>query len=300
MGDIRVTKPEPVEIVGAHSADSLRFICFEQYPETNPPWKATVVGFNGWNPTLTFPNVKEIPPGVPSSAPGTTVYQRPTQSDIDAAKIDSSFSHIDFSNNYFSFLKPFEYIGSPPGMRYGLYKVLPYFDYPGVGPDSQEVPITIYEEGSPRDTTWVTPGWNDTYFGSGPHAGANENFPNTAYVHIYKTTHETFTDSITVIQYFYFYPYNHWWNRHEGDWQRIHVVASSRDSTTAEIMGVEYLFHKAHFSYYNDYRLMPDITSDFVFNPRENIKLIQGRHPVVYVGPGSHAAYPTGGDFLVY
>ena len=45
---------------------------------------------------------------------------------------------------------------------------------------------------------------------------------------------------------------------------------------------------------------MPDITSDFVFNPRENIKLIQGRHPVVYVGSGSHAAYPTGGDFLVY
>ena len=207
-GNVRVTKPEPVRIVGARSADSLRFRCYEQHPETNPPWEATIVGFSGWNPTLTFPNVKKIPLSSvpPSSGPGTTVYHRPTPEDIENAKVDSNFLRIDFSNNNFSFLTTFDYIGTPPGMRSGLYKVLPYFDYPGVGPEGKEVPITIYEEGSPRDTTFVTPGWNDTYFGSGPHAGENEDFPNTAYVHVSKTTHETYADSITVIQYFYFYP----------------------------------------------------------------------------------------------
>ena len=124
-------------------------------------------------------------------------------------------------------------------------------------------------------------------------------------MHIYKTTHKAYTDSITVIQYFYFYPYNHFWNRHEGDWPRVNVVVSSRDPATAEAIGVEYLFHKAHLSYYNDYVMkrevhpdeivtmsMPDITSSFVFSPQENVKLSQGTHPVVYVGAGSHASFP--------
>ena len=129
------------------------------------------------------------------------------------------------------------------------------------------------------------------------------------------TTHEAYTDSITVIQYFYFYPYNRWWNNHEGDWQRIHVVVSSRNSATAEVIGMEYLFHGAHVSYYKDYpynynelgqiventgQYYPDLTTSFVFKPRENLKLSQGTHPIVYVGAGSHAAYPTGGNYIAY
>ena len=59
---IRVIKPEPVGIVFAQDADSLRFSYEERYPETGPPFEGTVVGFEGWNPPLTFPNVKKIPP----------------------------------------------------------------------------------------------------------------------------------------------------------------------------------------------------------------------------------------------
>ena len=138
-------------------------------------------------------------------------------------------------------------------------------------------------------------------------------------MHIYKTDHEAYTDSITVIQYFYFYPYNHFWNRHEGDWPRVHVVVSSRDPMTAEVIGVEYLFHKAHLSYYEDYFMslevppgvgnsgggtvmtrMPDLTADFVFDPQQEVKLSQGTHPVVYVGAGSHASYPFGGKTILH
>ena len=79
---IRVIKPEPVGIVFAQSADSLRFTYYELHPETNPPYEGTVVGFKGWNPPLTFPNVKKIPPPPPVFAPGTTVYLRPTPEEI--------------------------------------------------------------------------------------------------------------------------------------------------------------------------------------------------------------------------
>ncbi len=111
---------------------------------------------------------------------------------------------------------------------------------------------------------------------------------------------------IPVIQYLYFYPYNHWWNRHEGDWQRIHVIVNTRhlhdNIDDIEVLGVEYLLHGAHLSYYDDYVMtfeippgvggggttitesMPDLTTSLVFNPRENIKLSQGTHPIVYVG----------------
>ena len=175
------------------------------------------------------------------------------------------------------------YSGVPLGFKErdrGLFTVQPRFDYPGNDPTS----------------------WNSTYFGNGPHAGENENFPNTAYVHIYKTTHEAYSDSITVIQYFYFYPYNHWWNKHEGDWPRVDVVVSSSDPNdpTLEVLGVEYSFHGAHLSYYNDYDSNPAITSNFVFNPRREIRLNQGTHPIIYVSAGGHGSYPTGGTYTLY
>ena len=47
-------------------------------------------------------------------------------------------------------------------------------------------------------------------------------------------------------------------------------------------------------------RTYPDLTSGFVFNPRRNIKLSQGTHPVIYVGAGSHASFPTGGRIRIY
>ena len=81
-----------------------------------------------------------------------------------------------------------------------------------------------------------TDGWNAEYRRIG------ENFPNTAYVHIYKRVVDQYSaqyDSVTVIQYHYFYPYNDWRNDHEGDWPQIDVVVSSDDPSTATVLGVE-------------------------------------------------------------
>ena len=158
--------------------------------------------------------------------------------------------------------------------------------------------------------------WNAEYERIG------ENFlnANTAYVHIYDKILAEYEDNLTVIQYHYFYPYNHWWNNHEGDWQRVDVVI---DSSEEEVIGVEYRFHSAHLSYYKDYTspqgpnpfssakilghrpefcCVPSagLTDSFVFNPRTDLKLSQGTHPIVYVGAGSHATYPVGGKIKIY
>ena len=197
---------------------------------------------------------------------------------------------VDFLQNNFAFLGFFgdEYTGRPllEGITYayGQYTLIPYFDYPGKGKE----------------------GWNDTYFGEsgrGPRAGENENFPNTAYVHIYKRVvdqYEATYDSVTVIEYKYFYPYNDWWNNHEGDWQGIDVVVSSRNPATAELLGVEYRFHGAWLSYYKDYGDKPGITDSFVFNAVGDVRLAAHTHPVAYIGAGSHAAYPIGGDIKIF
>ena len=143
--------------------------------------------------------------------------------------------------------------------------------------------------------------WNEAYFDEeGAYFG--EDFPNTAYVHIYERTIPKYAakyGSITVIQYKYFYPYNDWWNNHEGDWQGIDVVVSSRNPVTAEFLGVEYRFHGVWLSYYKDYDDKPGITGSVVFNPQRAVRLI-GTHPVAYIGAGSHAAYPIGGEIELF
>lgn len=279
-GDISVTKPEPVEIVGADSSSNLWYIAKD---------------LRGDRQT--------------TSAPRRRYHPSPDESDIEAV-----CPHLDFSANQFAFLTDNCQISYNGIAEIGLdvLNPLPWGQQPTVPVNGFVAPGHFNYPGS-------TPAlWDSVYFGKGAYARNDymgSNFPNTAYVHIYKTTHEAYTDSITVIQYFYFYPYNHWWNNHEGDWQRIHVVVSSRNSATAEVIGVEYLFHGAHVSYYKDYpynynelgqtventgQYYPDLTTSFVFNPRENLKLSQGTHPIVYVGAGSHAAYPTGGNYIAY
>ena len=182
--------------------------------------------------------------------------------------------NVSLGRNQFSFLsRKFEYRGRPRGLGRGTYSLEPHFNYPG---DEKNE-------------------WNDIYFGTGDKAG--HNFDNTGYVHIYKTTHENYADSITVVQYYYFYPYNDFENNHEGDWPHVNLVLNSRTPSSAEVLGVEYLFHGKSLSYYNNYSANPDITSDIVFNPREKIRLIQGTHPAVYVSVGGHGSYPTGGNY---
>ena len=193
---------------------------------------------------------------------------------------------VNFLQNKFAFLpNKFRYTGIPPNYNSDTYRIEPRFDYPGN-----------------NGTTW-----NAAYEGG---SKAGENFPNTAYVNVFKDTISHISDAtrtkdkpVTIYQYWYFYPYNDWWNKHEGDWQLINGVV------TGVVVGVEYLFHEAHLTYYDDeflrslgYNLQrPQVsnvsTHNPKFNPREEIRLSGLSRPIVYVGAGSHAAYPTGGTY---
>ena len=249
-GGIRILKPEPVEIMGAHSAENLRFWAVTK-DELFGDQVYEIDSYLGWEP--------------------------PVENQL---KLEDS--KVDFSQNKFAFFVNGLYVGNPPGSApLTQQAVYAYFDYPG---ETSET-------------------WNAEYKKTG------ENFRNTAYVHIYKRKVSTYMDSVTVIQYKYFYPYNDWWNDHEGDWQGIDVVVSSSDPNTATILGVEYRFHGAWLNYYKDWGSNPGLTTNFVFNPRTEVKLspgptrdgvVQYTHPVVYVGAGSHGGYPIGGEIQVY
>ena len=146
----------------------------------------------------------------------------PSDVKLNEKKWDPGKERIKLLENKFAFFDGLEdlkftaTVGSQnmvPGETYTLKDA--YFDFSGVAPAK----------------------WNDTYKKIG------ENFPNTAYVHIYEEEIEQYKDtygSVVVIQYFYFYPYNDWWNNHEGDWPHIDVVVSSWDPENAEVLGVEW------------------------------------------------------------
>ena len=267
---IIVLKPEPVNIMGATSADRIMV-------------HITDLGTGNLQASGRFGTLIES--GV-----------------LDTSEVRSHQQewNSDFLGNKWAFLTKSElkYLVSETSkgkLAQGLYFLNIFLDYPGKTPKE----------------------WNDTYLGSGPYAGAN--FPNTAYVHIYPTILSSYDFDLTVIQYHYFYPYNDWWNNHEGDWQRVDVVI---DSEKEKVIGIEYRFHGAHLSYYKDYTspqgpnpfssakllghtdicCVPSagLTDSFVFNPQDSLKLSQGTHPVVYVGSGSHAAYPIGGNIKIY
>ena len=265
-GDIIVTKPEPVGIMGATSADNIQFDIYT-HSRTGQLAKvdSALLGDETWfNPKDVQSNEKTWDPG----------KER-------IKLLENKFA-------YFNGLRdlPFTATAGSQNMTQGKSYTLKdaYFDFSGVNPTE----------------------WNNTYKNIG------ENHPNTSYVHIYKRVIDQYKatyDSVTVIQYHYFYPYNHWWNKHEGDWPRIDVVVSSSDPATAIILGVEYRFHGAWLNYYKDWGNKPGLTSNFVFNPKKEVKLspgpkrsgiVQYTHPIVYVGAGSHGGYPIGGEIQVY
>ncbi len=179
--------------------------------------------------------------------------------------LDNSLSFVNFSQNKFAFLpERFTYVGSPPSSALSnTYQVTPHFEYPGNDKVS----------------------WNNTYNGSGPKRGNNSVFPNTAYVHIFDKG-----DGNVVIQYYYFYPFNDFQNNHEGDWQHINVIVNSHNPNNAALVGIDYKFHENGLTYTS--------IGERIFDPQTHFAPAEGgTHPVVYVGAGSHAGYPTGGTY---
>ncbi|MYD61426.1 MAG: hypothetical protein F4W91_10325, partial [Gemmatimonadetes bacterium] len=201
------------------------------------------------------------------------------QAHLNSIYQNSIHNSINLAQNKFAFLPAaLKYTGKPPGFANGIYFVLAYFDYPG-----------NREKGNNS--------WYDYYFGrtNPPHSQAGANFKNTAYVHIFQIENAQEPSIRTyngkyVIRYYYYYPFNDWKNNHEGDWQSIDVIVTSRDTATAELFGVGYWFHSEGITYSQK--------GGRKFVPRTHFAPAEGgTHPVVYVGAGSHGGFPTGGNY---
>ena len=135
--------------------------------------------------------------------------------------------------------------------------------------------------------------WWETYgkFRTGPDSAAWAE--PTVYAH-------PFVDAIgrTVIQYWYFYPFNDFMGNHEGDWEHVNVVLTPDQR---EIDEVHFYFHRRSIALPQG-KYLPEI--------------MDGTHPVVYVGgrmynildfpirifagehnEGSHGTYPFPGEW---
>ena len=172
------------------------------------------------------------------------------------------YPESELSDNEFTSISMLtRYVAKPPNSATGKHFVSAWYDYPGESPSD----------------------WYEAYDGSGMHAGATH--PNTAYVHFFENS-----NGHIVIKYYYFYPFNHWVNTHEGDWPNVTVLVTSTDPDQARLIGVDYNFHGKGIGY--------DSIGGRIFNPRTHFAPAQGgSNSVVYVGAGSHGSYPTSGTY---
>jgi hypothetical protein len=94
----------------------------------------------------------------------------------------------------------------------------------------------------------------------------------------------------TVCQYWLFYAYNNWRsgfhgvNDHESDWELINIYLYERDRRLVP----EWVAYSSHDFHGADLRRRWDDTTDLT---------LEGSHPVVYAGAGSHASYYQAGEY---
>jgi len=101
----------------------------------------------------------------------------------------------------------------------------------------------------------------------------------------------------TICQYWYFYSFNNWRsgfggvNEHEGDWEQVtiyHDGAGEVDS--AGLPSPRWVVFSAHDETGDDLRRRWD-------DP--DLSLVDGAHPVVFAGAGSHSGAYLPGDYLI-
>ncbi len=114
----------------------------------------------------------------------------------------------------------------------------------------------------------------------------------TAYASVHCDTNTADLRGHTVIQYWLFYLYNDFYNKHDGDWELIQVVLDTDGQP-------QFAAYAQHNSYtWRDW-------SEMLVERRLGGDGVEEQHPRVYVAKGSHASYfqyaPSGygGDTVV-
>ncbi|MEQ6900283.1 hypothetical protein [Nocardioides sp. YIM 152588] len=149
-----------------------------------------------------------------------------------------------------------------------------------VGPSAEELSAGLWEWSLDFPGDPLSPGcgyeeWADRTF-----AGT----PPTVYAHV--ATQEDEPGRLA-LQYWFFYPFNDFNNKHEGDWERIQLefdVGTVAEALETEPVLAVYSAHEgSERSEWDDPKL----------------GLVDGTHPEVYVAAGSHASHFTSDLFLL-
>jgi hypothetical protein len=115
----------------------------------------------------------------------------------------------------------------------------------------------------PTDDRWALQSWRDYQI----RVRGSDRYPRTSYARAVERNGELF------LQYWQFYVFNDWYNRHEADWEVVVVrVAPTKDGWCPVAAA-----YSSHFG--GHWRAWRELESR------------DGTHPVVYVARGSHAQY---------
>jgi hypothetical protein len=107
----------------------------------------------------------------------------------------------------------------------------------------------------------------------------------TIYAHV--ATQEGVADRFA-LQYFFFYAFNDYNNKHETDWERIQLEFAAPDAATAlgEGLDPDLVVYSQHYG------------SEKARWDADKLEVDDGTHPVVYVSAGSHANQFSAGVFM--
>jgi parallel beta-helix repeat protein len=105
-----------------------------------------------------------------------------------------------------------------------------------------------------------------------------------------------------VLQYWFFYPYNDWWDKHEGDWEMIQVILEEVTKNPREFnivpLKITYSWHAGGTTCdWNSRLCCKGATVSSITQCEANggivsfFDTVASTHPLVYVASGSHASY---------
>ena len=112
-----------------------------------------------------------------------------------------------------------------------------------------------------------------------PESSRFGSYPFTVYGRQLQKTYQG--DDYIVLQYWLFYPYNRWWNCHEGDMERVQIICNGTTGNP------ERMTFGQHWG------------GETVTWDPANITFMSGTHPEVFVGVGSHSSWPTSGNHII-
>jgi hypothetical protein len=148
-----------------------------------------------------------------------------------------------------------------------------------VGPSAEELAeglegYALDQPGDPLKPGCTYEEWAEDVWGKDP-------VP-TIYAHV--ATEAGVEDRIA-LQYFFYYPFNDYNNKHESDWERIQVEFPAGDAAAALETGPDLVLYSQHYGAER---------ADWDDDKLE----LDGTHPVVYVSAGSHASQYDAGLYL--